>query len=443
MQMSTSEATTSMAALVEALHPDGAASGPAELIVAHDASAATVRRLASDLGRDGIAWVAVRPGRRRAARRRLRAAGLRVSGSWLAVPARSPRALVPLEPSTGAVRSLLGASLPGVGRWRLMLRFDGRLLEALAPGVGLVAQKVDARPQLAWLAAAGSPGTVAVSAGWHEPAEGLVLHGAQVIVKSSRAGARRNPRLEAATLRRLGPAAREAGAAVPTVLYDGPAGLRVALAEETLAGLRAAGLLRASPDRLRSFLRDLGEWLARWHEATRLTRPLSEDDLERFVLAPARAVAPLVSGGNAYVERLAELGRRQVGSSVPFAAAHNDLTTWNVLVDGKKLAIVDWEAAEPEALPLVDLDYVIVDAVSVARRRSRDEAFARCSGGGPDADLAGAVREDVRVWLDVTPEAAELARHACWLGHARNEADRAPAGGPRPFLAIVGALAAA
>jgi hypothetical protein len=438
--MPTSKATSSLIFLIEAFHPDGAAEGAADVLTRHG-SARSAPWALEELSGDAVAWVSVRPGGRRRARRRLRRAGLRVAGSWLAVPPRAPRALVPLSGTTRPVRSRIAASLSSRG-WRAVLRLPAGLVEEIGPGVGLVVQRADARPTFAWLDATGLHPPVVVSAGWHDPAEGLLLHGEGSLVKSSRPGAGRDPGAEAAALRRLGPAARAAGAAVPRVVYAGRAGRRLALAEEVIAGERVAGLLRRRPDRLAGVLQEIGDWIAGWHEQTRVTRPFSADDLERFVLAPMRAAAPLLPAGTDYADRVAELGRELVGIGLPFSAAHNDLTTWNVLFGSGGLAIVDWEAAEPEALPLVDLDYLIVDAVAAARRIAREEAFARCAGEGADARLADDLRDALCARLDLSFEATELARHACWLGHARNEAVRPPGREARPFLTILRSIAA-
>jgi hypothetical protein len=437
------DATSRILALIEALHPDGAVD---DVHVDGELSTAAPSLVIGsappvDLAEDGIAWVAVPPGRRHRMRVELRRRGLLVGSSWLPVPRSAPRVLLPVAPASGATRRRLAAGLPGGRLVRLALGCHNRLLEELAPGVGLLAQRPGARPALAWLSESGAQGPVVVSSSWHEPAAGLVLSGERIVVKSSRSGAGADPRREAATLRELGPAACRAGARVPRVLYDGPAGRRISLAEEALPGLNAAAILRRHPSRLDGLLTQVADWLARWHVETRVTRPFTAEDLERFVLVPARALAPRIPQGAAYLERLDRLGRSLYGSHVPFATAHNDLTTWNLLVDRDALAVVDWEAAEREALPLVDLDYLLVDAVAAARRIQRDLAFRRCSGGGRDGRLVNRLHGELRLRLGLDHEVAELARHACWLGHARNEDQRAAPGAPRPFLAIVAVLA--
>jgi hypothetical protein len=387
--------------LLEALHPDGVA--PASELVIGFAGIA-------DLAPDGIAWIAVPPGGRSLARARARRLGLRVSGSWLAA---GPRVLLPLSSASSATRRLLGARLIGSRLLNAVLGWKTRIVEELAPGVGLVAQRPGARPMLAWLAEAGVNGAAGVSSGWHDSAR-LVLIGETVVVKSSATDDGLGH--EADMLEELGASVERAGARPPSIVYRGPAGRRVALVESALAGERASTLLRREPARLERIVARVSDWLSRWHTETQVERAFTVDDLERLILAPLRVVAPHVRDGTRYAERVEALGRSLVDRDVNFAAAHNDLTTWNLLLDGDTLSVVDWEAAERESLPSVDLDYFIVDATAVARRVERDVAFRLTES-----------------------EVDELARHVCWLGHARNELGRGPAG---PFVRIVESLAA-
>ena len=433
------DAAGSTRALVEALHPDGAAEADGDLVVAAGSSPSAVRRAAASLAEDGIAWVRIPPGAGSRVRRRVRRAGLRDAGAWLAWPPRAPRLLLPLGAPTPA---LAGGVLSQSRIVRAALR-GRRLLAPLLPGVGLVAQRPGARLPLAWLVETATDGPVVVAAGWHGAERGLVLHGPDRIVKTSRRSAARDLLAEAAALDELGGTARSAGARVPQVLYAGPAVRRVALAEEALRGERAAEVLRARPERLGDLLRLLCGWLERWHRLSRCRRALEPADVERFLLAPARAVAPFLDDGGAYLCRIERVADGIRGRVVPFAAAHNDLTVWNVLVDEAAIGVVDWEAAEAEAVPLVDLDYLIVDAVAAARRVPRDEAFVRCSAGGADAGLAAGLRAGTMARAGVDPDLGGLIRHVCWLGHARNEAARAGPGAARPFLAIASRLAPA
>ena len=380
---------------------------------------ASRRSLAAVAGRlegDGVAFVRVPPWRRRPPGRLLARLRLRAGEALTPVPFGVPRALL----AAGGSRRTVLAALPLSRSWRAVLPF--------VPPTGALVQREDARPAWEWLLAAGLERPLAISGGWHDPDDGLVLVGAGTVTKTSRGGARRDPLREAELLRRLGPSARAAGAAVPEVRYAGELRARRVLVEELLPGVPAAQLLQQRPRLLPGLLDDVAGWLGRWHVETRAVRALGEDDVERLLLAPAGEL-----GLDA--DRLARLAAPLLGADVPFAAAHNDLTMWNVLSGAGGLGVVDWEAAAVEALPLVDLDYLVVDAVSWARRAPRQEAYARCADGGADAGLARTVRARVLELTGVAPEVADLARRACWLGHARNE-PAAGRGGARPFLAI-------
>jgi hypothetical protein len=429
-----------IAALVEAFHPDGAAdvvvvgSGdkPADLVL-------TSKPRDISLTPDGVAWVRVPPGRRYAARRALARGGFVVHGSWLAVPRVAPLVLIRLAPRIS--RSAFAAAVPGrLGR---IVGRGGAWLEELLPGVALLAQRPAARAPFAWARDHGADAAVAVFASWHDPLQRVIVRGDATVVKSSRGGDPSGLPDEAEIVSELAPTARAAGAAVPTVVYAGRAGKRIALIEDLVPGERAATLLRRRPDRLPHVVGRVAEWLERWHLETRVMRPLEEHDVERYLLAPARSLAGELPDGTQYLRDLSRRSEAMVGRSLPFAAAHNDLTTWNILLDGEKMGIVDWEAAEREALPLVDLDYLVVDAVAAARRMRRDIAFAACAGSGPDAQLARRIRHELKSASGIDEDVAELARHACWLGHARNEAARAQPGAPRPFLSILAAVVAA
>jgi hypothetical protein len=431
-------------ALVEALHPDGAIDDVQPGRASGESVPAVVfaRDLPRELDDHSIAWVAVPPLRRRRARAELHRRGLVVESSWLPLPRTTPRLLLPLRPVSGAVRRRLLGDLEGGWRLRLVAGWSARVLEALLPGVGLLARAPAARRSLAWLGEAGVAGPVAIASSWHKSPTDLVLAGEGRIVKSGRAGSVHDPRHEAASLRELGPSARSAGARIPQVLYADRAGRRIALVEDAIPGARAAQLLHRQPDRLDVVAGLVARWLERWHTETCEQRSFGERELERLALEPARKLSPLLPDGTRYLARLGELGSSLYGSAVPFVAAHNDLTTWNILVDGDALGVVDWEAATPETLPLVDLEYFAVDALAVACRLRREEAFRLWTGEGRRADAIRALRDETCATLGLDPALAELARHACWLGHALDEDSRSSSAAGRPFLEIMTLVAA-
>ena len=181
----------------------------------------------------------------------------------------------------------------------------------------------------------------------------------------------------------LGPArtaAREAGAAVPEVVATLDLDGVPVLVETRVDGEIAATRLMRRPALLEGLLADVCGWLERWGVATVRQGPLSREQLERELPAPAEAVAPLLPGGADYLAALRERCDRLAGATVPLCASHNDLTLWNVLLDGDGgIGIVDWEAAEEAAPPLKDFFYAAVDAVAATRGyRDRPAAARDC-----------------------------------------------------------------
>ena len=178
--------------------------------------------------------------------------------------------------------------------------------------------------------------------------------------------------------------------------------------------------------------------LVHWSRAS-LGDPLLEPRLKRETIDRAKVLQPIVEPGGGYVDRLETLLRDEVGGRV--VAAHNDLTTWNILVDDTgSLAVLDWDEADADGLPLVDFAYAAVDALTVADDGDRLAAYRRCFGKGTVGTSVGEALERLATVAQLTPAAAELCLHACWLRHASNEHARGDH--PTPFLEIVREVAA-
>jgi thiamine kinase-like enzyme len=210
---------------------------------------------------------------------------------------------------------------------------------------------------------------------------------------------------------------------VPEVVEEGDLGGRPLLVTTGVVGRPASVLLAERPGRRDALVERIAEWLLRWNLATAAETTLSRELLEREVLAPARAVGALVP-------ELERLARAAEGRPVKLVAAHNDLTTANVLVGDGRLAIVDWDTAAPRALPLIDLFYAVADAEAATRGFTNRTAVTS--------------REHERRFRDalgIDDAVADLCFHACWLRHAANESLR-PDERARPFLEIARTLAA-
>ncbi len=79
---------------------------------------------------------------------------------------------------------------------------------------------------------------------------------------------------------------------------------------------------------------------------------IAEPALERFDRVHGRRADPALVRGT--VERLRSLG------ALPVVPEHRDFAPWNLLVsEGGQLGVLDWESAEPDGLPFLDLVYFL------------------------------------------------------------------------------------
>jgi len=363
--------------------------------------------------------------------------------------------LVPVE--RASLRRWLDS---GEGSSPLMRRFAGaalaipaaeRFTAAALPAIGIAAFRDAASIPFAWLGRlSGKPVARArVRAKWRGGRGGAVVTGLDpagapvAIAKIALGGecAAKRAGREAERLSRLGPAARQAGALVPSAeLAEFPGGWPILLLSP-MAGRPAASLIAAKAQPPEAVIAGLVEWLVRWSAATRAPAPLDDEWIERRLIAPATMLGADLPDG--YVAWLRARANAAKGEAISSVATHGDLTMSNVLLAGGSLRVVDWEAAEPEGLPLSDLLYAAVDATA-AREGYRDRvaAFERCfPPGARTPGQLGQGLDRLRREADLSDAAAALCVHACWLQHAADERSKRGPEEARPFLAIVRRLA--
>jgi hypothetical protein len=239
--------------------------------------------------------------------------------------------------------------------------------------------------------------------------------------------------VEERALRAIGPGAADAGARVPLVLGS-DAGL---LATAALTGEHAHDVLRREPRRLSDVVEQVLAWLVAWRERSSTERELGAADVDRLLLAPARELAAQLDRG--YVAWLDGAFGALAGRRCTLSAAHHDLTMFNVMLDGARLGVLDWEAATEDALPFADAPYAVVDAEAAAHGYvDRVAAFERVFGA-PESALCARVR----VLADTATAdrlACSAAFHAGWLAHAVNDLRRHGSGGE--FVRIAARLSA-
>jgi hypothetical protein len=119
---------------------------------------------------------------------------------------------------------------------------------------------------------------------------------------------------------------------------------------------------------------------------------------------------------------------------LPTVFQHGDPGTWNMLaMPGRRVALLDWEAAEPHGLPLWDLFYFLrsyaVGAARTAGVRNQLEGFTvQLLGDTPlSARAAVAISEYCRR-VHVPPDLVGPLFYACWMHRALKEATRLPRG---------------
>lgn len=408
-----------------------------------------VAACAGRLAAGGAVYVLAPPAVRRAVGGELRRQGLVPGASYLHLPdAATSRHLVALD------RRVAAAAFRGpvpLARWKrtlapALLALGGAAIATRRAGrIGTLFCAPAERPGLGWLdlPVSGPPGRVRllVTVAERPGAPSLVLQpfsGAAptgVVVKL-RPGA--SSQREGERLRQLAPLARRAGARVPEPLGEPSWPPGQALLETALEGEPLAALLARRPARLRPGLERVAAWLTAWQRLAGQPGRLDRAVLDAEVLAPARELGDELDPG--YRERLGLACRALEGRTATLAPAHNDLTSWNVLVAPRQtIAIVDWEAAEPRALPACDFPYAAADAaLATGRYPDRLRAAQACfSERGAERSWVERLERQVAAATGSGGEVLALAWHSCWLKHAANERRKARAGEPRPFLATL------
>ena len=450
------------------LRPVASSEGPAPVdlvVVAPDADEAgrarwiaeAIATAAERLAPDGLVYVLVPRSSRASARRALRAHGLTAEASMLHLPdAAQSRLLVPLE--AGPARLAFTRITP-LARWKqalagALLAIGGsRLIAAVRGDVGMVARRAGARQLLAWLPLPGANALEArrsavVSRSPRAGGARLVVHvfadgSPAPFVAKLRPPGSAEEESERSRLERIGASAARAGALVPSVIQVVNVDGAEFTLETRIGGDIVAPLLIRDASRLEDGLGRVCDWLREWGALTATPTQVDARLLEREILAPARVVAPAIEGGAEYLVQLETRCADLEGRVVPLTASHNDLSMWNVLLDGERVGVIDWESAEDASLPLKDFYYAAVDAVVAAGHGSRHDAVAACFGkNGRHAALIRGLEADLIEAAGASPQTVELSFHACWLKHAAYEARKHAGSQAKPFREVVQWLAA-
>jgi len=130
--------------------------------------------------------------------------------------------------------------------------------------------------------------------------------------------------------------------------------------------------------------------------------------------------------------QIAAIGRSR--SRIPLVFQHGDPGTWNIWVTpSERVAFLDWEAAEPQGMPLWDLFYFVrTYGAWVMRAGSSGDIMKGFAGqflsASPFQRLLIAATEHYQARVGVAPELVEPLFYSCWMHRALKESTRLTAG---------------
>jgi hypothetical protein len=401
-------------------------------------------------------WRLPRPGGVKRARRVLRAVGfdeIRVLWPWPPPWLQAPQFWLPVD-APEAIRQFVATRPAATSLWQR----GGRRALPTAAGRGAIAPvcALARRPQ------AGRPRPVdplselldghgrAAPGGAAEPSWALLTGGrrtiskvigvplgagtpSEIVIKFARVPeADASLRHEADVLSALADSSPIRGA--PRVLATGRRCARVAVAESAIRGVSL--LSRLTPEtfsELASAVTTLLIELA----GTAEPQPRQSWDA-RLVSGPLQTFSRLFAAAldapilEAAQRRLATLG------PLPLCCEHRDCSPWNLVVTpAGQTALLDWESAEPQGLPAIDLIYFLTNAAFMLERaldsgRTRETYRRLLDPGSSLGRIAAGCMERYCRAVGVDSGQLPALRTLCWIVHARSDHAHATADAAGP-----------
>jgi aminoglycoside phosphotransferase (APT) family kinase protein len=215
---------------------------------------------------------------------------------------------------------------------------------------------------------------------------------------------------------------------VPRPWFVGRHAERALLGESALVGVPFAS--RAGWNADCPHLADALAWLTDLGAATR--EPVPAGTVATSLLALLdRYVAvhrPPSTERTALHDRFAAVGG--IDGPIPTVVQHGDPGIWNLLVDpAGRTVFLDWEASEPDGLPLWDLLYLFRSyAVAASRRAGTRDRLSAASrhllDASPLGDRLVMAVEAYRERVGVPAAAVEALIYGCWVHRSLKEATR-------------------
>lgn len=232
---------------------------------------------------------------------------------------------------------------------------------------------------------------------------------------------------EALILRQLGEG-RPALGGVPHLRSKGRRAGRLAVVEDVVEGRSLLDLLR--PDNFEQMATRVTQLLINLASADGPNVPLYGGESSRQPQFVNEALAEFERNFGAVVgeEALGEI-RAAIGAigTLPVVPEHRDCSPWNVVITSAgEPVLLDWESAEPDGFPALDLFYFLANCAFVLDKAfeggSVRESYARLlDPGGEYGRIAQRAVTDYATALQIAPEDFRRLRLLCWIIHSRSD----------------------
>ena len=212
---------------------------------------------------------------------------------------------------------------------------------------------------------------------------------------------------------------------LPHVLDAGETAGTAYLVEQRLTGT-SLGQTITQPAAQHAALRSAADAVGRLHRATASDGTVDAAILERWVMAPTRALGEIMGRSRGQRSALAALARLadELRASledqpITLSWVHGDYAPNNILSgsDGQVSGIVDWEFGYPEDFPSLDVVTLLLTARMSIRRQELGRVVCELVAGPtwtPDEAEIVAAAHDARACAAIGTETVVV---LCWLRH--------------------------
>jgi hypothetical protein len=213
---------------------------------------------------------------------------------------------------------------------------------------------------------------------------------------------------------------------LPRVLFDGPIeGVRV-LMEEGIPGVSLQEVL-ASGKEVRDALMTCAFGLAEMHKATTTKRiTVDEACLKEWLFDPwdellHRFPDYARQQGEAVTAWLREAAEAVTGMEIPLTGQHGDFSSFNIRIDGERIAVIDWEDARFDFPPFLDMNnFIISNAHQLQKGFTPMESMDRFAlSSGTYRNLVNEMTGLYCQALDIAPSFLMMMAPACMMHMAR------------------------